>query len=110
MKTFICGCLVVVLIVVGCTTTSQRAAFNTIGALELTASQAIDGYDTALIKGMASTNNAVQIENDFNQFQHAASVAASVAQNGTNALAPASLTLEAANLSALIASSISTNK
>lgn len=105
---FILGCAVIV----GCSTTSQRTVFNTIGALELTASSAVDGYDTALIKGLADTKNAAQIESGFNDFQHAAALAANLTQNGTNALAPVALTSELASLTTLIASStlISTNK
>lgn len=93
--------LLAIVLVAGCKT-PQRTAFNTIGALEQTANAAVDGYDTAVIKGLVSTNELPRISALFNQFQADAALAATVSQAGTNALAPASLAAELGNLTSVI--------
>jgi hypothetical protein len=62
----------------------------------------VDGYYSAVIKGLASTNAVPQVSSMFNQFQADATLAAAVDQAGTNALAPAALTAELANLTQVI--------
>ena len=93
---------VVLLVVVGCTTTSQRTAYNTIATVEQTATLAVDDYYTAVIKGITTTNGVPQVSKAYNDLQAAGTLAALASQAGTNALAPASLVLEASQLGVLI--------
>lgn len=102
MKKFlvVLGCIALV----GCGTTSpQTVAYNTIGSLEQTASAAVDGYFTAVIKGNLSTNNVPEVSGMFAQFQSDCLLAATIAQNGTNAIAPANLTIELGQITSVIA-------
>jgi hypothetical protein len=88
--------------VAGCTTSSQRTTYNTISTVEQTATVAVDDYYTLVIKGTVSTNGVPTVSRAYNDFQQAGELAAITAQNGTNALAPASLIMEASQLGALI--------
>ena len=83
--------LAVALIVVGCATSAQRVAFNTVATLETSTTAALDGYFLLVAKGQASTNGVSTVSKAFNKFQGGVLVALDVLQNNTNALAPASL-------------------
>jgi hypothetical protein len=89
-------------VVTGCNTTQQNNAFKTIGAVEATGKAAYDGYCSALISGQASTNSLPQIASAYNQFQADTVLAAVVSSQGTNGLAPASLTQELGALTSVI--------
>jgi len=103
MKKLILSVLLVATIsVVGCKTTSQRTAYNTIATIEQTATLAVDDYYTLVIQGKINANGVPIVSKAYNDLQAAGLLAATVAQNGTNALAPASLIIEASQLGALI--------
>ena len=87
---------------IGCTSTSQRTAYNTIWSVEQTATVAMDDYMTLVIKKTVRTNDVPAVALKFNQFQSAAKVAADAAQAGTNALAPGSLVIELTDLTTFI--------
>ena len=90
------------LLVSGCTSTSQRTTYNTIATVEQTATVAVDDYYTLVLQSKLSTNGVPEVSKAFNDLQAAAVLATSVAQNGTNNLAPANLVLEASQLGTLI--------
>jgi len=88
--------------IVGCSTASQRPAYNTIFSVEQTATLAVDDYFKLVIKGTLTTNGVPAVAKGFNDLQAAGRVAAAVSESGTNALAPASLIIEATALGSLI--------
>ena len=97
---FIALCLTVA--IVGCTTTSQRTAYNTLFTVESAATTSVDTYYGLVLKGTVSTNGVPQVSKAYNDLQAACALAAITAQNGTNALAPASIVMEASQLGTLI--------
>jgi tRNA U34 5-methylaminomethyl-2-thiouridine-forming methyltransferase MnmC len=112
---FVVG-VAVMLTVVGCSlfkssTSVQRAAYTTIATVEQTASTALDVYYGLVIKGLVKTNDLTVISQKFDQLQKACTIAAAIAQTGTNAIAPASINLQLTDLlSTVTASETSTNK
>lgn len=89
MKTFALGCIGIWLLValfVGCTTSSQRTAFNTIGSIETAANAALDTYDDAVIRGQITTNSLPTVAKAYNDLQHTLLLAAAIDKAGTNAL------------------------
>ena len=87
---------------VGCNTTQQRTAYNTIFSVEQTASLTVDGYYALVIKGVVTTNDVPQVSKIYNDIQASGTLAAAGSQFGTNALAPASLIAELSSLTSLI--------
>jgi uncharacterized lipoprotein NlpE involved in copper resistance len=85
-------------LIVGCNTTQQRTTYNTLGALEATATAAVDGYYAATIKGLAPTNGIPTVSKAFNEFQASFVVAIDLAQNNSNVLADTNLQQEAADV------------
>lgn len=79
----------------GCNTTSQRTAFNTLGALESTVTAGVDAYFLASVKGLAPTNGIPQVSSVYNKFQADMQLAVTLAQNSTNALASSNIVAEA---------------
>lgn len=94
---------------VGCKSTPQTIAYQTIGSLEGGVTAAYSGYVQAVIAGAASTNSFPTISKEFNDFQADAYAATVIAANGTNALSTTALTQESAAILSAIATS-STNK
>lgn len=93
---------VLVLALYGCTTSQQSTAFKTIGTLEDTTTAAVDQYYAGVIKGTFTTNSMPQISKAYNDFQAAMTLAVGLVQNNTNALAPANLVQESADLINLV--------
>lgn len=103
IATVLCICaMTVALIATSCTTSSQRTAYTTIFSVEQTATATVDGYFALVIKGTLTTNSVPLVSKSFNDLQAACKIAADASEFGTNALAPASLTIEAADLGTLI--------
>ncbi|HSS99978.1 MAG TPA: hypothetical protein VLK33_23245 [Terriglobales bacterium] len=86
----------------GCTTNQERNAYNTLYSVQVTTTATVDGYYSATIKGLVSTNGIPQVSKAYNDFQKAFIVAIDAAQFNTNALAPASLQQESADVIALV--------
>ncbi|MDE2101570.1 MAG: hypothetical protein KGL39_30270 [Patescibacteria group bacterium] len=82
----------------GCNTPQQRIAYNTIFTVEQSASTAVDGYYSLVIRGTVSTNSVPEVSQKFNQLQAACTLAAATTESGTNAVAPAELTTELSDL------------
>ncbi len=78
----------------GCTTSQQRTAYNTLASAETTATATVDGYYLACVKGFADTNGIPTVTKAYNKFQGVMQVAVLLAQNNTNALAPANVMTE----------------
>lgn len=97
------------LLLMGCSTTQQRTAYNTIFTVESTATTAVQTYYGLVLQGTVSTNGVPIVSKAFNDLQAAASLAEVTSEQGSNALASASLVLEASSLGALI-SNLETNK
>jgi hypothetical protein len=101
MKKIIIGlCLIVAVIAIGCVT--QRTAYNTISSIEQTATLGFDDYLSLVLKGTLTTNSTPTVAKAFNTLQAAGKLAADASEAGTNALAPASLVMEATDLGNLI--------
>jgi hypothetical protein len=94
MKTIFLSSILALAILVGCTTTQQRTTYNTLASTEATATAAVDGYFLATAKGLADTNGIPKVAKAFNDFQAVMQVAVLVAQNNSNALAPANVIQE----------------
>ena len=88
--------------IVGCSTTAQRTAYNTISSIDATATVAVDGYYTLVLQGKVPTNSVPAVSKAYNELKLAEQVAETASQAGTNALAPANLILEASQLGTLI--------
>lgn len=101
------GAILAAVIVMGCNTTQQTTAYKTIGSLEVTAQTGVDDYDTLVINKTISTNSFVIVSRAYNQFQADALLAATISEDGTNALATTNLITEAASLSSVITTAIS---
>lgn len=91
-------------LMVSCSTGSQRTAYNTVWSLEQSGTTAYDGYVTLVINKVVPTNDVPAVSLKFNQFQAAVKVAADATEAGTNALAPGSLVIELTDLTTFITS------
>lgn len=89
-------------LITGCSTTQQTVTYNTLYSVEHTTVAAYDGYVKAVITGQASTNGLPAVSKSFNAFQASFLVALDAAQFNTNALAPANLMVESADVINLI--------
>lgn len=89
-------------IIIGCNTSQQTTAYNTIFSLQRTVSASYSGYLDATIKGSVSTNSLPKISKAFNDFQAAAQVAMDAVQYNTNALASPALLTEGQDVINLI--------
>jgi hypothetical protein len=96
------GAILGAVIVMGCNTTQQTTAYKTIGATETTAQAALDGYYTLVINGTVSTNEVTQVSLAYNQLQADAVLAASLSQDGTNALETTNLVNDLSDLDNVI--------
>jgi hypothetical protein len=83
--------IVVAAILMGCNTSQQTTAYNTIYSLEKSTTAAYTGYIDLVIQGTVSTNALPVVSKAYNNFQAAAATATDAANFSTNALAPASL-------------------
>ena len=90
------------MLALGCRATQQKTAYNTIASVQATAAAVFDGYADAVIKGVVKTNDLPAVAMRYNQLRMACAVAATSAEAGTNALAPAVLTAELLKLTELI--------
>jgi hypothetical protein len=95
---------------IGCGTTPQTTALNTLSTLEQSTTAAYDGYLALVVKGTVPTNDVPKISHLFNTFQ-ADMIVAIVSVNGnSNAIAPASIIAEAASFSSQVSVSQSAIK
>lgn len=90
------------LLLVACNTSQKRIGYNTIYSVQRTGTAAVDGYYSLVIKGALPTNDVPKVSRAYNQFQASVLVALDVVQFNTNALAPASLVIEATDLVNLV--------
>lgn len=86
----------------GCKAPQQRVAFNTLYSLEQGVTAAIDGYDSAVIKGTVRTNDVPRVSALYNKFQASFIVALDAVRYNTNAIAPPNLVIEAQDVVNLI--------
>jgi len=112
MKYFILSLVAVAAVVVGCSTTTstQTVAYQTIGTIQQSSKAAYDGYITAILNGVASTNGLPIVKNAYNQLEADEIAACVISQNSTNALASASLLQDAASLTAVITTATQLSK
>lgn len=96
------GVLLIILLFVGCASGPQRTAFNTIGAIDATATASINELFKEAINHEIPTNDVPEASLRYNQLHAALLIASVTAQNGTNALTPAALVQEASELGAFI--------
>lgn len=82
------------ILLIGCTTSQQTTAFNTIYSVEKGTTAAFDGYISTVLDGTTSTNGLPRVASVYNVFQAGVKDALSAVQFNTNALAPASLIIE----------------
>lgn len=86
----------------GCTVTQQKAAYNTLWSIEVTADNTYHAYVNQVALGNLRTNDVPQVTHLFNQLQAGVLLAESAVQFNTNAIAPASLVQESADFMNLI--------
>lgn len=96
------GLLLIIELLSGCAGGPQRTTFNTIGAIDATATASITELFKEAINHEIPTNNVPEASLRYNQLHAALLIASVTAQNGTNALAPAALVQEASELGAFI--------
>ncbi len=82
----------------GCNTTQQRTTYNTLASVEATGTATADGYFLAAAKGLAPTNGIPTVAKAFNEFQATMTLAETLAQNNSNALAPSNVLAELSGL------------
>jgi hypothetical protein len=99
---FYTACFGLSLLVSGCRTSQQQAAFNTLYSVEHVTVSAYDGYLDLVVTGKVSTNDVPRVSKSFNTFQASFLIALDAAQYNTNALAPASLLVESQDVINLI--------
>lgn len=109
MKNLLILCSLAAMIVVGCNTTQQKYAYNSISITETSATSAYQSYIGLVAKGQVPTNNVPKISADFEHFQLATRIAIDLARGNSNTVAPASLVTEAATLKTMIKLSAGTN-
>jgi uncharacterized protein YcfL len=78
-------------LLIGCTATQQTTAYQSISTVYLSAKTAYDIYIESVITGKSSTNGVPAVSAAYNKVQAGVVFAASISENSTNALAPASL-------------------
>ncbi len=98
MKETFLSTLAIVVLFLACTTTQQRAAYNTIATTQALATAAVDSYYTLVIQGKLSTNDVPSVTTKYDAFQASVLVMLAGVRNNTNALAPGSLILESQDL------------
>lgn len=96
--------------IIGCTTSQQKATYNTLYSLESAVTASVDAYDAQIISGSISTNSLPTVTKAFNDFQAAMNVAVTLNQNNSNAVAPPDLAVEAASVINLITNIVNTVK
>ena len=92
--------------IVGCTTSHQTTAYNTLNTLEAVTTTGVDYYDSLVIKGVVSTNAVPQVSSAYNDFQGAMLVALAAVQGNSNAVAPPSLAMQSTGVLNLVTNSI----
>lgn len=90
------------LLAVGCTTNQQTIAYKSLYTVEKTTTGAYDGYVDSVIKGLSSTNGLPRVSRAYNTFHASYLIALDAVQFNTNAIAPASLIVEAQDVVNLI--------
>lgn len=90
------GAIPAIVSLAGCTTTQQTASYKTLSSVESAVTTAYDVYTGQVAQGKIGTNDVPKVSKQFNQVQASLTLAATLAQNSTNALAPDALVAEAA--------------
>ena len=80
--------VLLLLLLVGCQTGPQTAAYNSIAGAEQVAQSANAAYLDAVVTKQAPTNDVPTVEREFNLTQQALHAAALIAQAGTNGPVP----------------------
>lgn len=91
-------------IITGCGTTGQRTAANTIESEQAVADSTVAGYYDGVLQGILTTNDVPTVSRSYNAFNASVRLEIELAQNNTNALAPANLTTEFNGLVTLVKS------
>lgn len=100
--TLIASAILVAGLVGGCSTSQQRIAANTLSATHDVVQNGEEAYFIATAKGQASTNGIPAVAGAYNKFQKVYVAAVDLAQNNTNALAPANVLQEATDFAAVV--------
>jgi len=91
-----------IVVVVGCKSTPQTIAYNTLYSVEKATTAAYDGYVDLVIKGKTTTLYVPTVSKAYDHFQASFLIALDAVQFNTNSLSPASLTVESQDLINLI--------
>jgi hypothetical protein len=89
-------------LIVGCTTSQQKAAVNSLYSIDQTTTAAVDAFDTLVIQGQVPTNDVPKISKAYNDYHAAFLIAVDAVQYNTNAIAPPNLVIEANDIVNLI--------
>ncbi len=89
-------------VITGCSTTQQRASYNTLYSVGQSVNTAYKNYIDLVIQGAVKTNNVPAISKAYNAFQAEFLVAVEIMALTTNAPPPAKLVGEAEALTVTI--------
>ena len=89
-------------VILGCKSTPQTIAYNTLYSVEKATTAAYDGYVDLVIKGKTTSLYVPSVSKAYDHFQASMFVALDAVQFNTNALAPSSLVIESDDLINLI--------
>lgn len=93
---------IIALCVMGCNTSQQRTAANTLSATHDVVQTGVDSYYIATANGLAATNGIAPVGSAYDKFQKVYVTAVDLARNNTNALAPDNVIQEAYDVAAVI--------
>lgn len=87
---FISG-MIFLAVLIGCSTPTDRIAYNTIGSLDSLAKTTYSGYLSAVLHGLVRTNEVPDVSLRYNQVEVGLLISATFSSQGTNAIAPMDL-------------------
>jgi hypothetical protein len=105
MKTII-SIGVLALLILGCSTTAQRKAANTLESVHKTVDAAYDGYIDLVIRGTLKTNSFPVIAGHYTTFQASYLAAVLVVAGDTNGIAPVNITDKANTVTGAIGTAL----
>lgn len=109
--TLACLLAIPVMQTVGCKSpNAQTTEEKTLASVESGATGLVNAYYAGVIKGQFRTNEVPIVSKSFNQLQADITLAATLVQAGTNAIAPANILVEFNELSSVITTAKSLTK
>lgn len=99
---FAWGVLTTGALFVGCQSTPDRIAYNTIGGIDSAAKLSYDDYVDLVIAKKLTTNDLAEVSRDYNDLHQVLLIASITASQGTNSIVPSNLFTNSLNFANLI--------